>query len=221
MVSKRRRGKRAGGVKAASAQSTTIVAAYDFGTSRDGATAEYRQHHRVVSRASGVGGQRRCSRLEQLWDSDYVTPEAFYAGWRFGRDYEIGIIGEGGSCLSFRVSGGGDGHPSMARLDATRRFVLASAYLDAQKGLSRPGGSKVSEYLLRFIARDQSIDEMRAAMGYKDWMAARAWIKRTLDALTDHYKEADREAGRSDMPHTREAALRFIEPDDRRLPPRG
>lgn len=219
MASKRRSGKRGAGVKAASQPAAN--APYDFGTTRDGPTVEYRQHHRVISRASGVGGQRHCSRLEQLWDSEHITPEAFYAGWRFGRDHEIGIVGEGGSCLSFRVSGGGDGHPSMVRLDATRRFVMASAYLDSQKNLVRPGGSKASEYLVLFVARDQSIDEMRAAMGYKDWMAARAWLVRALDALVAHYVDVDREGGRSDMPHTREAALRFIEPDDRRLPPPG
>jgi hypothetical protein len=217
MASKRRSGKR-GGAKAAS-PSAANVAPYDFGTTRDGPTAEYRQHHRITSRAAGTGGQRHCSRLEQLWDSECITPEGFYAGWRYARDHEIGIIGEGGSCLSFRVSGGGDGHPSMMRLDATRRFVIASAYLDSQKGLARQGGAKASEYLTLFVARDQSIDEMRAAMGYKDWMAARAWIVRALDALVAHYVDVDREAGRSDMPHTREAALRFIEPDDRRLPP--
>jgi hypothetical protein len=193
----------------------------DYGAVRDGPTAEYRQHHRIVSRAAGVGGQRHYSRLEQLWDSDYIKPEDFAAGWRFGRDYEIGIAGAAGGSLSFRVSGGGDGHPSMNRLDGTRRFVQASECLDAQRSLVRPGSIRASEYLVMFVVHDESVEKLRVAMSYKDWAQARGHIILMLEALTKHYADVDKTAGKSSTPHTREGVQRLIEPDDRRLPTRG
>jgi len=182
---------------------------------RDRPKEDYAKHHDVVARAAGIGGVRVRSRLELLLVRGDISAVESEAGRRFGRDWMIGINGEGGSCLSFKVRGSGDGHLSETRLDATRDHRLASYALEHDPR-ARPIGNPTST-LIRFIINDTSFHELAASMGCRR-ETAKARVCLFLTVLADHYARVDAGKRINSTLQTKEAALKRFDPDDLRNP---
>jgi hypothetical protein len=185
---------------------------------RDKPSKEYLLHHDIVSRSGGAGGKRVRSRLEQLLMTSFISAEQSEAGRRFLLDFLRGSEGEGGSCLSFKVRGNGDGHPSETRLDSFRAFEDARIMLDSNKGLFLHGRAPVSKLLLMCLAGDESFATIAAAMGFSHESSSKSRIRSYLEVLESYYESLDDKAGRSSTVHTKAAALKRFEPIDLRNP---
>jgi hypothetical protein len=67
-----------------------------------GATLELSRRHEIVVRAGIRGGQRVRSRLERLIENGDVSPEAGYAGFRYGRDWALSLARRQHLCEDLR-----------------------------------------------------------------------------------------------------------------------
>jgi hypothetical protein len=175
---------------------------------RDGPTESFKQHHDVTHRSTGAGGKRVETRLEQLMMTDWITPEQWDAGRRFGIDYVIAYDSRSRSCLDISVRGSADGLTE-SRHDAANRYDAAKRAVDSESSHSyRP-----SDVLLAFCLRDASFASIALTMGRSTRQeTAKARIVKLLATLTVHYEIADKLAGRSSTPHTKKMALARIEP---------
>lgn len=185
-------------------------------SSRDRPNEEYFRHHSVVSRAAGIGGMRVKTRLEQMLTAGDITPPESEAGWRFGRDWLISGFTSTGSSLSFfDVKSSGDPVPNEGRLDAARNHRLASL------ALLRPRRDQFDKIpvqtMVAFTVEDRAIADIAADMA-STWRTAKRRIIKNLQILVEHYDEVDGATRKSATLHTKEAALRRFDPDDRRNP---
>jgi hypothetical protein len=177
---------------------------------RDGPTAKFVEHHDVISRGGGEG-KRVYSKIEMLLRTRHVTPEQSEAGRRFTIDYLTGRVGAGRSCLDMSASGGGgDGHPSMHRIEASGRVGDAKVALDAAK-CHTFGGQTAFDILVSVCIRDVPFSAIATAAEVSD-ETAKSWIAQYLAVLTAHYEGVDKRKGLSTTAYTQDAALKRYDP---------
>ena len=178
---------------------------------RDGPTAEFRQHHEVITRA-GSAGKRVRTRLEKLLLGDSISPQESEAGLRFAWSYAVGCNAGVRSCLGSVLGGGGAGgggvtdtrHQAFVAYDEARKVL--DGRTNPQVVLSAP-----SNVLTNFCVYDLAFSEIGEGLGVTA-AAVKRRILGYLTALADHYAAVDRVAGRCTTAQTHEEALRRFEP---------
>jgi hypothetical protein len=123
----------------------------------------------------------------------------------------MGVVGYGMSSLEMSSGGGGDGHPSMGRLDALTRFKEAAKILAEARCPRLPKGSS-ADLLIMVCAEDQAFSAVAGMAGVSDEVI-KSWIAQILTVLANHYHKLDRTAGRETTVYTAEAALKRFEPE--------
>jgi hypothetical protein len=189
---------------------------------RDGPTEERARHGAgIASRDSGLG-KRVVSPIERLLVNKDVTPEQAEAGRRFGLDWELGSERQASS-LDMMMSGGRFAAGAIggeSRGEAMARWVAAADAVD--KGRSPFAAGMSPSVLLRTFLRgsDLGLGTLSALSRRLGWVRGprevKALIVEHLEVLAQYYEKLDTKNGRSETPHTREAALKRIVPSDQR-----
>lgn len=179
---------------------------------RDGPTKQFQAKHETIARGHSCG-RRIYSKLERLLRMGVIQPDESEAGRRFKHDCEKGDMPHGRSCLDISAGGGGDGHPSMERLDAARRFMDAKQALNDTVGLPRSEFIKPAAMLTLFCVNDTSYPKIAE----RAWISedkVRSWIGQYLKVLASYYAEIDRKSGKSTTSYSRDQALSRFDPKD-------
>lgn len=173
-------------------------------------TSFFVNHHDIRERKAG--GKMVYTKVEQLLARGYIKPEQGEAGRRFTNDYLRGRAGRSRSCIDLSaVGGGGDGHLSPERFDASGRYAAAVSALVEADGPKLPGGSS-EQLLLMVCIEDTPFVRISMIAGISDEQA-RSWVCKLLAILSNHYDRVDRVKGRSTTSYTREGALAQFEPE--------
>ena len=190
---------------------------------RDGPTKQFEAKHETITRGHSFG-RRVYTKLERLLRTRFIRPEESEAGLRFKRDCEKGDMPHGRSCLDTSSGGGGDGHPSMGRLDAARRFMDAKHALDNMDDLPRSKFIKPSRILTFFCIYDTAyiklaemacVAENPKGDGEEKQVTedqVKSWVCQYLKVLAAYYAEIDRKGGRSTTSYSVEQALSHFDP---------
>ncbi len=177
----------------------------------DGPTEQFRQHTDITDRAN-VPGKKIFSKVEQLLRGNYIQPEHSEAGRRFTDDYLKGVVGRSRSCIDIDISGGGgDGMPSLERLEASGRFKAAAVALAESKGPTMPGGTS-ADLLVIVCVENCAFSQVALRAGVSDEVV-KSWIAQLLAVLAGHYARVDRVAGKSSTVYTKEIALKKFDPE--------
>jgi len=131
---------------------------------------------------------------------------------RYQRDWAV-AIGRSRSCLAIEISSGNRGPPEDVRIDAASRLRAARDALDGAETSPLASGHKPSQVVLWFAAEDLGVAAITRRIGILDTRKVKRALLRYIATLAAHYAKIDEVSGRSRTAHTKELALRQIDPE--------